>query len=532
MGSTSGPRIKHVRMRQITKTFPGVLANDRVDLDINSGEVLALLGENGAGKTTLMKVLYGLYRPDSGQILVNGEAVTINSPRDAIALGIGMVHQHFMLVPSLTVVENVVLGLRSQRGPLLDLDTASQRIVALGEEYGFRIRPDAPVWQLSVGEQQRVEIIKALYRGAELLILDEPTAVLTPQEARELIAILRGMAQAGKSLVFISHKMNEVMAVSDRVTVLRAGAEVGTVPTSEASPESLATMMVGRKIDAAKRAGETSHGQPVLELDQVWADADNGLPALKGLSLTVREGEILGLAGVSGNGQRELAEVMTGLRRVSRGKVRLRGRDLTGASPAAMIDAGLGYVPEDRLNFGIIQSFSVEENLILKDHHRPPFAHWIFLQNDVIRDWSRKTVETFDVRTPSVETRAGSLSGGNIQKVILARDITRKPAVLLACYPTRGLDIAATEYVHRRLLDVRDSGGGILLISEELDEIVNLSDRIAVIYEGKIVAVVEADAVSLEELGLLMAGANRPAGADADADSDANADNAALSLQG
>ncbi len=511
MESSGGPRIKQVRMQRITKTFPGVLANDRVDIEINSGEVLALLGENGAGKTTLMKVLYGLYRPDSGQILVNGEAVTISSPRDAIALGIGMVHQHFMLVPSLTVAENVVLGLRSDRGPLLDLDTASQRIVALGEEYGFRVNPEAPVWQLSVGEQQRVEIIKALYRGAELLILDEPTAVLTPQEARELIAVLRGMAQSGKSLVFISHKMNEVMAVSDRVTVLRAGAVVGTVPTSHTSPEALATMMVGRKIEAAKRTGKVSSGKAVLELDQVWANADNDLPALKGLSLTVREGEILGLAGVSGNGQRELAEVISGLRPATQGNVRLGGKDLTGARPAAMIDAGLGYVPEDRLTFGIVQSFSVEENLILKDHHRPPFARWIFLQNDVIRDWSRKTVEAFDVRTPSVETRAGSLSGGNIQKVILARDISRKPAVLLACYPTRGVDIAATEYVHRRLLDVRSSGGGILLISEELDEILNLADRIAVIYEGKIVAVVDADTVSLEELGLLMAGANRPA---------------------
>ncbi len=287
MESRSGPRIQQVKMRQITKTFPGVRANDCVDLDINSGEVLALLGENGAGKTTLMKVLYGLYRPDAGQILVNGEPVIINSPRNAIALGIGMVHQHFMLVPSLTVAENVVLGLRSDRGPLLDLEIASQRIVALGDKYGFRVKPDAPVWQLAVGEQQRVEIIKALYRGAELLILDEPTAVLTPQ-------VLRGMAQAGKSLVFISHKMNEVMAVSDRVTVLRAGAVVGTVPTSEASPESLATMMVGRKIEAAKRTGEISSGRSVLELDQVWADADNGLPALKGLSLEVREGEILG----------------------------------------------------------------------------------------------------------------------------------------------------------------------------------------------------------------------------------------------
>ena len=508
MESGSGLRIRQVKMRQITKTFPGVRANDCVDLDINSGEVLALLGENGAGKTTLMKVLYGLYRPDAGQILVNGEPVIINSPRNAIALGIGMVHQHFMLVPSLTVAENVVLGLPSGRGPLLDLDTASQRIAALGDEYGFRVKPDAPVWQLAVGEQQRVEIIKALYRGAELLILDEPTAVLTPQEASELIAVLRGMAQAGKSLVFISHKMNEVMAVSDRVTVLRAGAVVGTVPTSEASPESLATMMVGRKIEAAKRTGEASCGKAVLELDQVWANADNDLPALKGLSLTVREGEILGLAGVSGNGQRELAEVMSGLRRVSRGNVRLRGKNLTGASPAAMIDAGLGYVPEDRLTFGIVQLFSVEENLILKDHHRPPFARGIFLQNDLVRDWSTKTVEAFDIRTPSVETRAGSLSGGNIQKVILARDITRNPAVLLACYPTRGLDIAATEYVHRRLLDVRHSGGGILLISEELDEILNLSDRIAVIYEGRIVAVAEAGSVSLEELGLLMAGAN------------------------
>lgn len=504
-----GPRIERVEMRGIVKRFPGVLANDHVDIDIRAGEVLALLGENGAGKTTLMNILYGLYRPDAGDILVNGTRVHIASPREAIALGIGMVHQHFMLVPTLTVAENVVLGLPSRRGPLLDLADASRRITELAGQYGFAISPQARVWQLSVGEQQRVEIVKALFRGADLLILDEPTAVLTPQEASELIAVLRGMARAGRSVVFITHKLNEVMAVSDRVTVLRGGRVAGTLPTASTSPEELARLMVGRDIRPQRRMGPAMAGPPVLELEDVWALGDRGTDALRGLSLTVRAGEILGLAGVSGNGQRELAEVIAGLRPVTRGRIMLAGCDVTRLPPSRRVAQGLGYVPEDRLTVGTILSFSVAENLILKDHHRPPCSRGLFLQWQAIRRRAEELVRDYDVRTPTVDTPVEYLSGGNIQRLILAREVSGHPAVLLACYPTRGLDIAATEYVHRRLLEVRAAGSGVLLISEELDEIINLSDRVAVIYEGRIVEVVEAEKADTGRLGLLMAGAER-----------------------
>ncbi|MGB4274201.1 MAG: ABC transporter ATP-binding protein [Bacillota bacterium] len=506
MESQKGLRIKTVEMRGIVKTFPGVLANDNVDIDVHAGEVLALLGENGAGKTTLMKVLYGLYRPDKGQIFINGEPVSISSPRDAIDLGIGMVHQHFMLVPSLTVTENVVLGLKSPRAPLLDLESAAKRINELACKYNLAVDPYAPVWQLSVGEQQRVEIIKALYRGAELLIMDEPTAVLTPQEADELIRIMRGMADSGQAIILITHKLNEVMAVSDRVTVLRHGKVVDTVLTKDANVKLLAQMMVERDIPQTLRTGEASSGKPVLVLENIWANSDKGHPALRGLSLEVREGEILGIAGVSGNGQRELAQVIAGLRKVSSGSIRLKDKDVTNTTPAEMIKAGLGYIPEDRIVDGIVGSFSVEENLILKDHHKPPFSRGIFLQKDAISKFAEEMVDTYDIRTPTTDTQASHLSGGNIQRLILARDMSRHPICLLSCYPSRGLDIAATEYVRKKLLGVRAEGCAIILISEDLEEILNLSDRVAVLYEGQIDKVADVDDVTLEEMGFLMAG--------------------------
>ncbi len=503
---TGLPRIELLEMRSIVKHFPGVLACDHVNFDVKAGEVHALLGENGAGKSTLMKVLYGLYRKDSGEIRVNGRPVDIQTPTDALRQGIGMVHQHFMLVDTLTVAENVALGLPSSRGPLLDLDKVEARIRQLSSAYGLQVDPKAPVWTLPVGVRQRVEIVKALYRGAALLILDEPTAVLTPQEVDDLFVTLRQMTRDGHSLVFISHKLREVLALSDRISVLRGGALVDTVPNQGITRQQLARMMVGREVLLERKHLPVEIGETLLSLKDVEAYRITGTRALYHLTQTLRGGEILGIAGVSGNGQRTLAEVVAGLRDLRGGHITLLGADITNWSVGQRIEAGLRYIPEERMHDGVIQDFSIAENMILQDHGRQPFSKRRFLDFNAIARRSQELVREFRVKTPSINTPIKSLSGGNIQKVILARELSNNPKVLIAAQPTRGVDIGATEYIHQRLLDQRGLGTAILLISDDLDEILALSDRIAVLYEGEVMGVVQRDETNAEELGLMMAG--------------------------
>ena len=506
------PKISKMEMRGIVKRFPGVLANDHVDFDVRSGEVHALLGENGAGKSTLMRILYGLYQADEGQITIDGRAVKIESPHDAIESGIGMIHQHFMLVPTLTVAENVALGLPSSRGMLTDLDQVSERVLELAELYGLQVDPGAYVWQLAVGQQQRVEIIKALYRGAALLILDEPTAVLTPQEVSELFITLRQMVGDGHVLIFISHKLQEVMNICARVTVLRDGRVVGALPIEDVTQGELARLMVGRELQAQPEKEEAERVDVRLALQDVWADNDLGTPGLRGISLEVRAGEILGLAGVSGNGQRELAQAINGLRPVTKGTVRVGEKDITGSSPAEVIAQGLSYVPEERMEDGMIKEFTVAENLILREVSKKPFSRGGFLNFRAISRQSDILIEQYNVKTPSQDTPVKNLSGGNIQKLLLARELSRKPRVVVAAQPTRGLDIGATEYVHQVLMDQRAEGTAILLISEDLDEILALADRIIVIYEGEIMGEVISGQASPEEIGLMMAGVRSQAG--------------------
>ena len=503
-------RIQTVQMRDIVKRFPGVLANDRVSFDVRSDEVHALLGENGAGKSTLMRQLYGLYQPDAGQILVNGQPRSFRSPADAIRAGIGMVHQHFMLVPTLTVAENVALGLPSSREPLTDLDRVGERIRQLAQTYGLKVDPHVPVWQLAVGEQQRVEILKALYRGASLLILDEPTAVLTPREVDDLFATLRRMAAEGHGLIFISHKLREVLAISDRITVLRDGRVVGTRPTRDVTRNELAQMMVGREVKPTKPA-PAHPGDVRLRVESLCAQGDRGTQMLRGVNLEVRSGEILGIAGVSGNGQRELAEVLAGLRKCTDGRIYLDGQDITAASVRERIAAGQAYIPEERLRDGTIRDFTVQENLFLHDHASPCYTRGAFMDLRAMGTRARELVEQFSVKTPGLETPLKNLSGGNIQKLILARELSRRPKVLIASQPTRGVDIGATEYIHQCLVQQRDAGTAVILISEDLDEVISLSERIAVMYEGQIAGVVPAD-TPVETLGLMMTGARRESG--------------------
>lgn len=500
------PRIDHLEMRQIVKRFPGVLASDHVDFDVRSGEVHALLGENGAGKSTLMKILFGLYKHDSGEVLLNGKPADIHSPSDAIERGIGMIHQHFMLVPTLTVTENVALGLRSSRGALTDLNKVKERILELANLYGLQVDPDAYVWQLSVGQQQRVEIIKALYRGAALLILDEPTAVLTPQEVDEFFVTLRQMKEDGHALIFISHKLHEVLAICERITVLRDGRVSGTTLASQTNKAKLAEMMVGRPLVERPDRVKMQVGEARLRLEGIEALNDREHVALRGVSFEVRSGEIVGLAGVSGNGQKELAEVIAGLRPCKAGKVFVSGQDVTGAAPGTVMDCGLSYIPEERMKDGMIRDFTVAENVILREFDQSPYSKGGFLNRSYIAKRSAELVQAFRVKTPSLETPAKNLSGGNIQKIILAREISRGPKAIVAAQPTRGLDIGAMEYVHSRLLEQREQGVATLLISEDLDEILALSDRIIVLYKGRVMGEIMREQATPEKLGLWMAG--------------------------
>jgi ABC-type uncharacterized transport system ATPase subunit len=497
-----------LELKGITKRFPGVVANDGVDFELVKGEVHALLGENGAGKSTLMNILYGLYHPDEGEIRLDGAPIAIGSPREAIDHGIGMVHQHFMLIPVMTVAENIVLAVEPRTGPFLDLDGAERRVRELSERFGLAVRPDARVESISVGMQQRVEILKALYRGAEILILDEPTAVLTPQEARELFDIIRSLQSEGKSIIFITHKLDEVLAISDRITVLRRGKTIETVPREGATSEGLARLMVGREVLLRVEKTATQPGDALLAVHDLAVLDERGLEAVRGVSFQVRAGEIVGIAGVDGNGQTELVEALTGLRKVSDGRIEVAGEDVTGAGSRDCLDAGVGHIPEDRQRRGLVLDFTLAENLALHDYRLEPDSKWGWLYPKRLVARAKRILSEFDVRGGGPQTLAASLSGGNQQKVVVAREVSRNPRVLVAAQPTRGLDVGAIEFVHRRLVQERDEGRAILLVSFELDEILSLADRILVIYEGRIVGEYMPD-VSEEELGIAMLGGRK-----------------------
>jgi ABC-type uncharacterized transport system ATPase subunit len=493
-----------LRMEKITKTFPGVLANDQVDLSVDHGNIHALLGENGSGKTTLMNSLYGIYKPDGGKIFLNNSEVQFDSPSDAIEMGIGMVHQHFMLVPSLTVAENIVLGMTPKNqgwNPLLDLKEAEDKISHLAEEYGLEIDPKAKVWQLPVGAQQRVEILKALYRNANLLILDEPTAVLAPQEIDGLIKVLHSLAGVGKSVIFISHKLNEVMEVADGISVLRNGVLEGEVKTANTSPKELAELMVGRELNPPKK-GISKPGKSIMKLKNVTIKDDRNLVAVKGIQFELSEGEILGIAGVDGNGQKELAEAIAGVRSTESGEIEIPGISKSGRKRFRSI----GHVTEDRHHTGMVMHFSLSENFALKSCDIQPFGSWHKLNVNAMRTETEKAISEFDIKAPGPDTPISSLSGGNQQKLVMARELGLTPKLLLAAQPTRGLDVGAAEYVHQRLIEARDDGMAILLISTELEEIFTLSDRIMVLYEGEIMGLINSADADRNTLGLMMAG--------------------------
>ena len=495
-----------LELKGITKRFPGVLANDHIDFDLRRGEVHALLGENGAGKSTLMNVLYGLYHPDDGEILVSGETVSMSSPREAINHGIGMVHQHFMLIPVMTVAENIVLAVEPRRdGILLDYRAARRQVSELAETFGFAIEPDARIQDITVGQQQRVEILKALFRRAEVLILDEPTAVLTPQETGELFAILRTLTREGLSIVFITHKLNEVLEIADRITVLRRGKLIETLPAAGATEESLARLMVGREVLFRVEKTPAEHGETLLAVEGLHVRDDRGIAKVRNVSFQVHGGEIVAIAGVDGNGQSELIDAITGLRKLEAGRVEISGIDVTKDSAKEHFDKGVGHIPEDRQHRGLLLDFSIAENIALHDFRKAPTSRFGWLYPKQLIERARRLIKEFDVRGGGPQTHASALSGGNQQKVILAREIDRDPTVLIAAQPTRGLDVGAIEFVHRRLIEERDEGRGVLLVSLELEEVLSLADRILVIYEGEIVGEFPPTATE-EELGLAMTG--------------------------
>ncbi|HET7677533.1 MAG TPA: ABC transporter ATP-binding protein [Candidatus Limnocylindrales bacterium] len=509
-GAPAGPE-EHVQapaleMRGITKRYPRVVANDGIDLTVRPGEIHALLGENGAGKSTLMNILYGLARPDEGEILLDGQRVEIAGPADAIARGINMVHQHFMLVPVLTVAENILLGEETMANPVfLDRAEARRRIVELGKRFGFEVDPDAKVGSLSVGWQQRVEILKALYRDARILVLDEPTAVLTPQETDEIFSVLRRLADAGHSIVFISHKLYEVLEIADRITVIRRGKVVGERTPAETSEDDLAELMVGREVQLTVDRGESHPADVVLRVEGLEVKDDRGNKAVSGVDLEVRAGEILGVAGVAGNGQDELVEAIVGLRRPVGGRITLGERDVTGHSPRDLHQAGVGYVPADRHRFGLVLSFPCSDNLVLTDYYQAPYARFGMRDDGAIRAAAERRIAEYDCRTPSADARASILSGGNQQKLVVAREFSRHLRLLVLDQPTRGLDVGSIEFIHHQAIARRDAGVAILLVSAELDEVLELSDRIAVMYRGRIVALRDGRTADKNEIGLLMA---------------------------
>ncbi|MDZ5473416.1 ABC transporter ATP-binding protein [Bacillus sp. 31A1R] len=498
-----------IEMLNIRKEFPGIVANDNITLQVKKGEIHALLGENGAGKSTLMNVLFGLYQPEKGEIRVKGNKVNITNPNIANELGIGMVHQHFMLVHNFTVTENIILGSEPTKGGKISIDEAAEKIADLSKRYGLAVDPYAKIEDISVGMQQRVEILKTLYRGAEILIFDEPTAVLTPQEIKELIQIMSRLVEEGKSIILITHKLKEIMEVCDRCTVIRKGKGIGTVNVSESNPDELAALMVGREVHFKVEKKEATPKDVVLDIDQLVVLDSRNIPSVNGLKLDVKAGEILGIAGVDGNGQTELIEGITGLRKVKSGSVKLNGKDITNLPVRKVTESGIGHIPQDRHKHGLVLDFSIGENMVLQTYYQKPYSNSGKLNFTKIYDKARKLISEYDVRTPSEFTPARALSGGNQQKAIIAREVDRSPDFLIAAQPTRGLDVGAIEFIHSKLIEERDKGKAVLLVSFELEEVMNLSDRIAVIYEGKIVAIVNPKETNEQELGLLMAGGKK-----------------------